>query len=49
MPLGIIEEYNEAELTTLYQLLQKESCSYPIDSTEFYVLTKAMSDVRGQM
>jgi hypothetical protein len=49
MPLGITEEYNESELTGLYNLLAVASHNYAVDSEDFYLLTKAMADVREQM
>lgn len=43
------EHFTEAEASEIYGLLARYSANFPIDSQEYYLLTKEMADVRGRM
>jgi|SRR5580693_2708473 hypothetical protein len=47
MPIGITEDYDQQERELLYKLLCIESTKYPIDSTQFAVAVRAMTDARN--
>ena len=49
MPTGTTEHFTEQECRELYALLAKYSNGFPVDSNEFYLLTKEMADIRGRM
>lgn len=44
-----MEHFSESESSELYALLSRYSANFDIDSQEFYLLTKEMTEVRGRM
>lgn len=45
----MIENFTEQESEQIYKLLGEFSMQFPIDSEEFYLLTKERAEVRGRM
>lgn len=45
----MIEFFTEQEANELYALLAKYSARFAVDSREFYLITKDMSNIRGHM
>lgn len=45
----MIESFTVSESEELYALLAKYSAQFPVDSREFYLLMKDMSETRGRM
>jgi hypothetical protein len=44
-----MEHFNEKELRLLYRLIEDKTKEFPVDSPEFRVLIREMTNIREQM